>query len=210
MYAPEIFRERDEAIVAEFLRANPLGALVTVQDGVPQADHIPFLYDPAQRRLRAHVARANPLWRAHDARISALVIFSGGAHYVMPSWYATKRETGRVVPTWNYEVAHIYGPLRAHDDPAFTRALIEDLTRKHEADRAAPWAVSDAPEEFVEQQLRAIVGVEIAVERIEMKRKLSQNRTPADIEGVIAGLGAEGDAGTAMAQRMAALRARED
>jgi transcriptional regulator len=205
MYQPEIFRETDAAVIDAFLHANPFAILVTTQDGVPQADHLPFLYDAESKILRAHVARANPLWRVRDAATPALVIFSGGDHYVTPNWYPTKQKTHRVVPTWNYEAAHVYGRLAARDDEDFKRALIEALTRRHEEGRAAPWKVADAPQDFIDAQLQAIVGVELAIERIEMKRKLSQNRTPDDFGGVVAGLDAEDDAGRAMARRMERL-----
>ncbi len=194
MYLPEIFRETDFDEIATLVERHSLASLVTLQAGEIVADHIPFLLDAEGKTLRAHVARANPLWRAFDPSVDALAIFSGVDHYVTPSWYATKRETGKVVPTWNYEVVHVYGRLRAIDDAEWTRALLRDLTARHEAGRSKPWAVEDAPADFIDAQLTAIVGIEIAVSRIEAKRKLSQNRNAADRAGVIAGLLAEGDA----------------
>jgi transcriptional regulator len=113
--------------------------------------------------------------------------------YITPGWYATKAETGRVVPTWNYVTAHVYGRLIVHDDPVWTEDLVRRLTTKHEAYRNHPWSVDDAPRAFIEGQLRAIVGIELAITRIEAKAKLSQNRSPADVEGVIAGLRERGD-----------------
>lgn len=195
MYSPELFQETDVEIISGLIARHPLATLVTLRGGAIVADHIPFLFDAESKTLRAHVARANPLWRAFDPTADALAIFSGAEHYVTPSWYATKRETGKVVPTWNYEVVHVHGRLRAIDDADWTRALLRDLTTRHEAERSEPWAVEDAPADFVETQLKAIVGIEIAVSRIEGKRKLSQNRNVADRAGVIAGLEAEGDAG---------------
>lgn len=205
MYLTEIFRETEFAEIASLVERHPLATLVTLQAGEIVADHIPFLLDAEGKTLRAHVARANPLWRAFDPSVDALAIFSGVEHYVTPSWYATKRGTGKVVPTWNYEVVHVYGRLRAIDEADWTRALLRDLTARHEARRSKPWAVEDAPADFIDAQSKAIVGIEIAVSRIEAKRKLSQNRNSADRAGVIAGLLAEGDAGAEdMAKAMSA------
>jgi len=206
MYLPEAFREEDFAEIAEILRRHPLGALVTQRGGVLTADHIPFLFDAQSRILRAHVARANPLWRKADPGQEVLAIFAGLQRYVTPSWYATKRKTGKVVPTWNYEVVHIHGHLRAVDDAKAAREVVDALTREHERERAAPWAVGDAPQDFIEARLEAIVAIEIAITRVEAKRKLSQNQNEEDRAGVIAGLRAEGDG---EAQEMARRMARE-
>jgi transcriptional regulator len=146
------------------------------------------------------VARNNRQWRV-AAEGDALVIVRGPDAYVSPSWYATKREHGRVVPTWNYITAHIYGRLTIHDDPVWVEANVRALTARHEARRLEPWSVDDAPPEYIAGQLRAIVGVEIAIERIEAKFKLSQNRSGADIEGAIIGLDADGDRPMADAMR---------
>ncbi|QGM46358.1 FMN-binding negative transcriptional regulator [Methylocystis heyeri] len=203
MYLPENFREQDAATIAAIIGNNPLGALVTVQNGALVADHIPFLLDSGRNRLLAHVARANPLWRLADRSQDALAIFQGGDRYVTPSWYPSKRRTGRVAPTWNYEVVHVYGRLVAHDDELAARETIEKLTREHEERRPAPWAVGDAPEDYVSKLLKAIVAIEIDITRIEAKRKLSQNRSAEDREGVIAGLEEEdNDAARDMARRM--------
>lgn len=139
--------------------------------------------------LLGHVARANPHSRVTGESVEAMVIFSGPDAYITPEWYATKREHGRVVPTWNYVAIHAYGTLRLHDDPQFLRPHLEALTRQHEVGRSSPWHVSDAPDEFVAQQMKAIVGVELRIERLEGKWKMSQNRSQADIDGVVAGLG---------------------
>jgi transcriptional regulator len=196
MYLPPAFRVDDLASQHEAMRRHPLATLVTRAGDGMVADHIPFLID-AERGdkgvLRAHVARANPLWRSHTAGSEALVIFGGTDRYITPSWYATKRETGKVVPTWNYIAVHAWGPLQVFDDIGWVGRLVEELTAAREAKRAEPWAVTDAPPDFVAGQLRMIVGIEIPITRIEAKRKVSQNRVAADREGVIEGLEAEGD-----------------
>jgi transcriptional regulator len=172
-------------------------------DGIV-ADHIPFLIDPASGDkgvLRAHVARANPVWRVHPAGVEALVIFTGPDHYISPSWYPSKRETGKVVPTWNYVAVHAYGPLRVIDDPVWLRRLLDELTARHEAGRTPPWAVADAPEDFIATLMRSIVGIEVTIARIEGKHKISQNRSRSDRAGVVAGLTAsDGDQARAMAK----------
>jgi transcriptional regulator len=138
--------------------------------------------------LRGHVARANPVWQDPAPHLDALVIFAGPQLYVTPSWYPTKQESGKVVPTWNYAVVHAHGPLRPIDDPAWLRAFVTRLTARHEGERAAPWHVTDAPADFIERQLAGIVGIEIPVRQLDGKWKVSQNRTSADRAGVVAGL----------------------
>ena len=146
----------------------------------------------SQRRRTIHLARNNDQWKL-DPVGEALAIVRGPDAYISPGWYASKAEHGRVVPTWNYITAHVYGRFVVHDDPAWTEDLVRRLTAKHEAHRDHPWSVDDAPRPFVEGQLRAIVGVELQITRIEAKAKLSQNRPPADVEGVVAGLRERGD-----------------
>jgi transcriptional regulator len=152
--------------------------------------------------LLGHVARPNDQWRAEPVG-EALVIVRGPDAYVSPAWYAAKAEHGRVVPTWNYVTAHVYGELVVHDDPAWVEDVVRRLTAKHEAGRADPWSVDDAPPAFVAGQLRAIVGVELRITRIEGKAKLSQNRSAADRAGVVAGLTEDGDPASAEAVRRA-------
>lgn len=196
MYQPSQFVEERPEVLRSLVRAHPLGSLVTLGPDGLRADHIPFLIeDDADGRtvLRAHVARANPLWRDLGAGAPALVIFQGPSRYITPSWYATKRETGKVVPTYNYMVVHAHGTLRAIDDPAWLRALVERLTDHFESESSAPWRVSDAPDDFVAQQLRAVVGIELPVTRLEGKWKVSQNRPAADRAGVVEGLRETGD-----------------
>jgi transcriptional regulator len=196
MYLPPAFRVDDLASQHAAMRQHPLGTLVSRAGDAMVADHIPFLIDAERGEkgvLRAHVARANPLWRRHPPGCEALVIFGGEDRYITPSWYATKRETGKVVPTWNYVAVHAWGPLQVVDDAEWVRRLVGDLTSAREARRAEPWAVTDAPPDFVASQLRMIVGIEIPIARIEAKWKVSQNRVMADREGVVEGLKTEGD-----------------
>jgi transcriptional regulator len=197
MYIPSSFAECDLPKLLAFIEAHPLATLVThsTTEGL-FATHLPLVLDRAvgpHGTLLGHVARANPHARLVAAEgADALVIFSGPDAYITPEWYQTKQETGRVVPTWNYVAVHAYGVLRLRDDPQFLRGHLESLTRRHEADRPRPWNVSDAPADYVAQQMKAIVGVELAIDRLEGKWKMSQNRADADIDGVIRGL-AESD-----------------
>jgi transcriptional regulator len=194
MYLPKHFAETRIEVLHALVRAHPLGALVTLGAGGLEANHIPFEIDPDPApfgTLRAHVARANPVWR--DGAGDALVIFQGPALYVTPSWYPSKREGGKVVPTWNYVVVHAYGVLRAIDDATWLRAFVTRLTDRHEGRRAAPWKVTDAPADYVDKMLTAIVGIELPVARLAGKWKVSQNRPAADRAGVVAGLEADGD-----------------
>lgn len=191
MYSPRHFEETRLDVLHALVRAHPLGALVTQQTDGLQADHIPFEIAPPEAGapfgvLRAHVARANPLWR--DARGEAMVIFQGAQAYVTPSWYEEKAVSGKVVPTYNYVVAHAYGRLRAVEDPAWLLALLGRLTGAHEAQRAQPWSVADAPAEYLDKMLAAIVGIEIPLTRLVGKWKVSQNRSDADRLAVAAGL----------------------
>lgn len=192
MYLPNSFAERDLPTLFAFMEAHPLATLVTNSPAGLFATHLPLVLDRAagpMGTLFGHVARANPHSRpATDVATEALVIFTGPDAYITPEWYRTKQETGRVVPTWNYIAVHAYAALRLHDDPAFLRPHLEALTRKHEGSRSTPWHVSDAPADYIEQQLKAIVGVELQIGRIEGKWKMSQNRVAADIDGVIRGL----------------------
>jgi transcriptional regulator len=210
MYQPAFFREDRLEVLHSLVADHPLGLLVTRTKTGLVANAVPFLIDPKAGRLgtlKAHVARANEQWQAFDPDYPALVVFQGVDRYVTPSWYATKRINGKVVPTWNYVMVQVQGPLIVHDDPHWLAAQIEALTRKHETPRPAPWAVGDAPEAFVEAQIRAIVGIEIPIEAIDGKWKVSQNRTEADRVGVTAGLRAEADASAqAMANLVEAAR----
>jgi transcriptional regulator len=205
MYVPEHHAERDLTVLHALIRAQPLGTWVTQGDGELIANHIPFLLDESRGEhgtLVAHVARANPVWRAFSTSVASVVTFQGAQRYITPSWYASKREHGKVVPTWNYAVVHAHGMPRATLDRDWLHALVSRLTKTHEAARAQPWAVSDAPADFIDRQLQAIVGIEIPITRLVGKWKVSQNRPAADRAGVTAGLLAEEEAGSA---EMAAL-----
>jgi transcriptional regulator len=204
MYLPKHFEETRVPVLHDLIRAHPLGALVTLTPGGLEANHLPFEIDPAPApfgTLRAHIARANPLWREFARDAHALAIFQGPSGYISPSWYPTKRETGKVVPTFNYAVVHAHGPLRIVDDAEWLRGLVDRLTRRHEAARLDPWKITDAPADFIEKQLAAIVGLEILIVRLAGKWKLSQNRPPVDRAGVLESLERDGgDAPAAMAE----------
>ena len=204
MYLPSHFEETRAEVLHELIWRHPLGTLVTFGADGLNANHVPFEFDPHPAplgTLRAHVARANPVWREFSKEVEPLVIFQGPQIYITPSWYPTRKETGKVVPTFNYIVVHAYGAMRAIEDAAWLRNFVGKLTDRFESPRAQPWAITDAPEDFIAMQLRAIVGIEIQLTRLIGKWKTSQNRPAADQEGVVAGL-RESDA--AVAQAMAA------
>jgi transcriptional regulator len=196
MYQPLPHRQEDLEAQHALIRAAPLGLLVSHGAQGLEANSIPFLIDPRASRLgtlQAHMARANGQWRNLSEASEVLVVFQGADHYITPSWYQTKRDTGKVVPTWNYVMVQARGRPRVIEDPAWLRAQIEALTNTNERARAAPWAVGDAPADFVDAQMKAIVGVEIEIAAIAGKWKASQNRPAADRAGVVAGLGELGD-----------------
>jgi transcriptional regulator len=167
------------------------------------ANHIPFVFadtGSVAGTLHGHIARANPLWREGVRDAAALVIFQGPNSFISPSWYPSKRENARVVPTWNYAVVHVHGVLRFVDDPAWVRSHVEALTREHEGKRAPPWAVTDAPADFVEKMVAAVVGIEISITELVGKWKVSQNRSISDRVGVVEALEREATpSGAAMA-----------
>ena len=194
MYLPIHFEQGDAQQLRSLMREHPLATLAsTGADGLT-ADHVPLEYDAdagPHGTLLGHVARANPLWQPAQGQ-TVLAVFSGPQAYISPSWYATKAITHKVVPTWNYQVVHAHGVLEAVDDAAWLHGLVSRLTRQHEAARAQPWAVSDAPADYVQQMLRAIVGIRIPLLRLVGKWKISQNRDAADRLGVARGLNASG------------------
>jgi transcriptional regulator len=195
MYLPRHFRESNIEVLHEFIERHPLGMLVGVVDGTPVADHLPMLLardSGTSGTLQGHVARANPLWRNAANGSEALVVFHGEDAYISPSSYPSKRTDGKVVPTWNYSVVHARGTIRFFDDEARLHALVSNLTDHFERDRPEPWAVSDAPADYVRAMLRAIVGFEIEVTEIVGKFKASQNRSAGDRDGVRETLGAAG------------------
>lgn len=194
MYQPAHFRIADESDCLALIRARPLGLLITHGPSGLIANPIPFLVtDAAPRRLIAHLAKANPQLAEIGEGADALVVFQGDDAYVTPNWYATKRETHKVVPTWNYVIVQVRGRARLRPEPDWMRAQIDALTTQQEQPRAQPWAVSDAPPDFIAGQMKGIVGVEIEIASIEGKAKMSQNRNDADRAGVRAGLAGETD-----------------
>ncbi|ONI87694.1 transcriptional regulator [Saccharothrix sp. ALI-22-I] len=197
MYIPAHFAG-DEQAVHDLLTHHGVADLVTATADGLLCTPLPMVYDADRRVLAGHVARNNEQWR-RPVIGEAMVIVRGPDAYVSPTWYASKAEHGRVVPTWNYVTAHVYGTLTVHDDPEWVGDLVRRLSAHHEAAMPRPWAVDDAPERFITGQLRAIVGVEVAISRVEAKFKLSQNRSAEDVDGVVEGLRGYGDERTAEA-----------
>ena len=196
MYVPSNFTEDRVPVLHEAIHGIKLGTLVTLGSEEMIASHVPMLVDPEPApygTLRGHIARANPQWRDVSGKVRALAIFLGPDAYITPSWYATKRVNAKVVPTWNYAAIHAYGPVRFFDDADALLALVTRLTETHEAARQQPWAVSDAPADFIRGMLRAIVGFELPIDRLEGKWKMSQNRPAEDRAGVVEGLRHDGE-----------------
>jgi transcriptional regulator len=197
MYTPPAFADNDADSIKATIRAARLANLITATADGPLATPLPLFLDDTEGErgvLYGHVARANPQWQAVPIG-EALAVFMGPDAYVTPSWYAAKQATGKVVPTWNYIAVHAYGPVEFFQEPQRLLAAVTRLTNIHEHPRAEPWAVSDAPADFIAAQLRGIVGVRIPVTRFEGKRKMSQNRPEADRIRVAAGLAASEDPG---------------
>ena len=180
MYTPAHFSIKSREALHKIIVTNPLGALVTMTPEGLDANHIPFELDPDRGVLTAHVARANPVWQQCKDGANALVIFRGNQSYISPNWYPSKHETHRQVPTWNYEVVHVHGILTVQDEERFVRGVVARLTRVHEASEPKPWKMTDSAPEYIDGMLKAIVGIEIAITRIEGKTKLSQNRETRD------------------------------
>jgi transcriptional regulator len=199
MYIPSAFREDRPEILRALIRAHPLATLVSAGADGLVANLIPFILvaSPEGDVLRAHMAQANEQLASLRESAEALVIFQGPEAYITPSWYATKEEHGRVVPTWNYVVVQAWGTPRVIDEPQWLLAQINELTSRQEAGRAEPWAITDAPDAYIAAQIRGIVGLEIPIRRIEGKWKASQNQPDANREGVVRGL--RENAGDAMA-----------
>lgn len=206
MYLPAPFAESCPEELQRIMHAHPLAMLVTQRPDGLEADHLPFLLIADQGSLgslQAHVARANPLWRAVRDGDAVLVVFRGTDGYISPNWYPGKQETHRHVPTWNYEAVHAHGRIRVRDDEKFLRAVLGRLTRVHEASEPRPWRMSDAPADYLAEELGQIVGIEIELTRIEGKRKLSQNRDPRDFENTVQTLESRGQQDLAAAMRRA-------
>lgn len=196
MYLPLHYEETRVDVLHALIAEFPLGTLVTLDADGFNANHIPFVLDRRsgeQGSLLGHVARANPVWRDHREDLESLVIFQGPVAYISPNWYATKRETHKVVPTYNYAVVHAYGRLIVHDDVKWLRGQAGRLTKAMEATQPVPWKMADAPGEFTREMLEQIVGIEIPISRLIGKWKTSQNRVPADRAGAVAGLRATGN-----------------
>jgi transcriptional regulator len=185
MYLPKSFHETRVDVLHALIRAYPFGTIVMHGDNGLVANHLPFEL-VSDTSLHGHVAVGNELAKADGATV--LVIFQAADGYISPNWYPSKHETGREVPTWNYGVVHVHGRLRVTNDKAWLRQLLERLTDRHEAKQPKPWHVSDAPEDHIESMLRAIIGIDIAIDRIEGKFKLSQNHPDANRAGVLKGL----------------------
>jgi transcriptional regulator len=210
MYLPHHFTESRPEILGAFMRAHPFATLVSLGGDGLIGTHLPMLWDPAPApfgSLTGHIARPNPQARGAKDGVDALAIFVGPQAYISPNWYPTKREHGKVVPTWNYIAVHAYGPLKLIDDAEWLRRLVTRLTDLHESFSAVPWKVTDAPAAFVDQMLKGIVGVELPLTRLEGKWKLSQNRPETDQSATAAGLEAKGDSDSrAVAAAMTAAR----
>ena len=191
MYLPAHFKEPRTEVLHALMRARPLAALVTLTDSGLVANHIPVEThtEPAPHGLlRGHIARANPLWKEYRDGSEALAIFEGPQVYISPSFYPSKRETGEVVPTWDYAVVHAHGTLRFIEDREWLKTLVVGLTNAHEAPRQVPWKVDDAPPPYIEKMLSLIVGFELSITRLTGKWKLSQNHPAANRQGVVQGL----------------------
>jgi transcriptional regulator len=205
MYVPKHFEERDVGVLHALIRSHPLGTWVTAADGALVVNHVPFFVDSSQGpygTLIGHVARANPIWKSFSTDIASVVVFQGPQTYITPSWYPSKHAHGKAVPTWNYAVVHAHGSPRAIEDKDWLLSHVTQLVDLHEAERAVPWSVSDAPADYISTMLAAIVGIEIPISAIEGKWKTSQNRALPDKLGTIAGLHERGDEN---AKQMAAL-----
>jgi transcriptional regulator len=206
MYQPPQFREDNREVQHELIRNNPLGLIITAGQRGLLANQIPCLIDSDDTphgTIRCHLARANEQWRELGEVEECLVVFQGPQDYVTPSWYPLKQETGKVVPTWNYATVHAWGAPRVIDDDVWLRRQLDDLTTLLEGKRAVPWKVDDAPSDFIVAQMKGIVGIEIAITRIEGKWKMSQNRQEADRIGVLEGFTAQGEKSAPIAELVA-------
>lgn len=194
MYLPPHFDEQRPDVLHQAMRDYPLAMVVTLGAAGIEANHLPLEFDASAGPhgvLRGHVSRANGMWRDASRDIDTLAVFQGPQAYISPSWYATKAETGRVVPTWNYVVVHAYGRIRFIEDGDWLLAHLMRMTNRFEAGRPEPWRVTDAPADFIQGLLKGIVGFELEVTRLAGKWKMSQNRSEADRDGVVKGLGSD-------------------
>lgn len=213
MLIPASFAESRIDEMHRLMRASPLATMVIAGSGGLEAHHLPTHLDTTRGPygvLQCHVARANSLWRESGEGIDALAIFHGPDAYITPSWYATKRDGGKVVPTWNYVTVHAYGRLRAIDEPQWLRAHLEQLVTDNESREALPWKIADAPPEYIETMLRGIVGIEFEIVKLEGEWKVSQNHPEANRSGVVDGLRRRGgDGATAIADLVEARGPRD-
>jgi transcriptional regulator len=209
MYVPPHFDESEPGKLHELIQKNPLGILITNGTSGLDANHLPFELNPAEGSmgvLHTHVARKNPVWQDIASGAEVLVVFRASDAYISPQWYPTKHETHKQVPTWNYMVAHAHGRATIRDDERYVRGMVARLTRTHEASQAVPWKMTDGPKDYIDTMLKAIVGVEIEITKLQGKIKLSQNREVRDIQSAGEALKARGDVqiGEAMLVRAAA------
>jgi transcriptional regulator len=196
MYIPKHFEEPRIEILHGLIKSYPFASLVTLADGDLLVNHMPMLLDSTAGEfgtLRCHVARANPVWKQVSTSVESVVIFQGPYSYISPSWYPAKREHGKAVPTWNYAVVHAHGYPHAVDDPKWLLAHVTEMVEMHEASQPAPWHVTDAPPDFIDSMVSAIVGIEIPITRLSGKWKVSQNRPAGDKPAIVAALEAQGD-----------------
>lgn len=203
MYIPDHFSILSSEALHHIIRTHPLGALVTQGPQGLDANHIPFELDAARGVLTAHVARANPVWQQCGEGSEVLVVFRGEAAYISPNWYPSKHVSHRQVPTWNYEVVHVHGHMTVQDTEKFVRGVVGRLTRTHEATEPKPWKMGDSAPEYIDGMLKAIVGIEIQITRMEGKAKLSQNREANDRLNAADTLARQGDVALAQAMRNA-------
>ena len=203
MYRPPVFREDSVDTMRALIRDNPFAMLVVSGTAGLEAAHIPLVLVEGGDLglLQGHVARPNPIWEIFDPNVETLAIFQGADHYVTPSWYPSKEEHGKVVPTWNYDAVHAYGTMRAVQDADWLLAHLNAVTDHMEADRESPWSVSDAPEDYIGKMMGGLVGLEITISRLEGKTKMSQNRNETDRKGTAEGLRAEGTEAAARVAR---------
>ena len=202
MYNPAAFVENRPDVLHRFLRRHPFATLISAGPNGFSSSHVPMLFDEPSNVLRCHVARANPHWQHLQASPETLVLFQGPHHYISPSWYASKQQGGKVVPTWNYTTVHVQGRARIFDDREDLVTLVRQLTNEHEASFEQPWSIDDAPSDYIDAMARSIVGIEISIDQIAGKGKLGQNRSEQDRRSAIEGLER---LGTSASLEMAAL-----
>jgi len=203
MYIPEHFRIKSEQAQHKIIQMHPLGAMLTMTPDGLDANHIPFELDPVKGLLTGHVARANPVWQQCGNGMDVLVIFRSEENYISPNWYPSKHEFHRQVPTWNYEVVHVHGHMTVQDTEKFVRGVVGRLTRKHEATESKPWKMGDSAPDYIDGMLKAIVGIEISITRMEGKAKLSQNREDRDRLNAAEVLASHGEVELSQAMRKA-------